>query len=491
MIDADDEARRLQAEITNFEGREEIHRHGPLFHWRLSRVLRPALLRAFGHYDIYAVYAEAIAGAVLRTGLDTVLSLGCGDGVQEIRILRRAEELGLPAFRIIGFELAPGVVARANALADAEGLRHRFEARACDLNARLPHEERVAAVMAHHALHHLVGLERLFDSLLARLPSEGILVTFDMIGRNGHRRWPEVQDFLDKVWALLPEERRYDHLFRRATPAFEDWDCAIDGFEGVRAQDILPLLAQGFIPERFIAWGAFTELFTSARFGPNFDLTQDEDLAFLEGMIGLEQRFLAERRTTPTEMAAIFRPRSSAMVPDATTAEAFQRAIRLPGEVFPELPLEPFVSPYPPVVPIEIPCFGIGTRIAPVAGSHAARALWQGWSEPESHGAWALLDRQRLRFATEAPARTVALRIWNPLPSARGARITATAVGCAPADSGPLEQGELRELTLRAEHPRSVWEIELHSAAYRLPYLDGGPDKRPLAYRLVDVLPEA
>ena len=46
-------------------------------------------------------------------------------------------------------------------------------------------------VMANQALHHFVELEMLFDKVFQVLAVDGFFLTDDMIGRNGHMRWPE------------------------------------------------------------------------------------------------------------------------------------------------------------------------------------------------------------------------------------------------------------------------------------------------------------
>jgi SAM-dependent methyltransferase len=479
--------RRLAREVAIFEGQEALHQHAPAFGWRNAQFLAPALTRAFGRDEVHAIYAETLAAAVQRTGAATVFSLGCGDGAQEIAVLRRADALGLPRFRIQGLELAPAVVARANAAAAAAGYADRFEALAGDLNAGLPGDGPVAAVMAHHALHHFVALEAIFDSVAARLHPEGAFVTFDMIGRNGHMRWLEVRPLVRRLWAMLPPDRRHDHMFGCPRPYFQDWDCAIEGFEGVRAQDILGLLAERFLPERLVAWGGLTDVFISPRQAPNFDIACAEDRAFLTAVTLLEQRLLAERRTTPTEMAAVFRSRRGRFRPEPKVAAALARALRRPGETFASLESEAFPSPYRPLPAPPPPALRLDEPEPLGPGTPAAATLREGWEAPHPGGAWAILDEQSLAFTLPEPAKRVVLRVWSNLPAHRGPAISAEATGGAAAATGPLGPGDLRDLALVAPAPRRDWEIRLRSAAYRRPDEDGGADLRPLAYQLASI----
>ncbi len=67
-----------------------------------------------------------------------------------------------------------------------------------------------------------------------------MFVTNDMIGRNGHQRWPEALEIVNQYWHELPEAYRYNKLLSRYEPEYMNWDCSTEGFEGIRAQDILP-----------------------------------------------------------------------------------------------------------------------------------------------------------------------------------------------------------------------------------------------------------
>lgn len=515
--DPDAHSRRIAREIAIFEAQDSVHRNGAAMHWRNANFLMPAIERVYGSRDIHAVYAESIAAAIARSGHDAVFSLGCGDGEQELLVLRRADELGLPPFRIIGLELAPAVVDRANASAAAAGLAERLVVTVRDLNDGLPGEEPVAAVMAHHTLHHLVGLEALFDDLARRLHAEGVLVTFDMIGRNGHMRWPEVRPLVREIWAMLPPAKQQDHVFHWPMPQYQDWDCAVDGFEGVRAQDILGLIAERFQPRRFLAWGAFAEIFLNERVGPNFDPEVPADRDFIDRISKLQDRLLEERRTTPTEMAAEFVPRHGGFTPDPDTAARFRRALRAPGESFAPITAVGFESPYPRPRAPRLPRLRLGLEHAVFAGEPVAAALGEGWLSPEplppvqgfdvlhrykrrllglpavegSGSVWAMLDEQLLSFRLDRPARSILLRLWNPLPTMDGAGIRAEAEGCAPVQTGPVGAGISTELVVTSDAPRKLWHIRLYPADYRRPHLDGQADQRPLSYILNSITPQA
>ena len=74
-----------------------------------------------------------------------------------------------------------------------------------DLNRELPLSHPVGAFMAHHSLHHIVALETLFGQIVERLEPEGAFITMDLIGRNGHMRWPETLAIVRHIWDSVSE----------------------------------------------------------------------------------------------------------------------------------------------------------------------------------------------------------------------------------------------------------------------------------------------
>lgn len=334
--------------------------------------------------------------------------------------------------------------------------------------------------MAHHMLHHVDALETLYAGLHALLHPQGALLTWDMIGRNGHQRWPEVAPLVRSIWQTVPATQRYDHMMDRPMQHWQDWDCAIEGFEGIRAQEVLPLLAEHFVPSSFIAWGGLLDAFVNDRTGPCFNpASSEKDRLFLERVAALEEELLSRRATTPTEIGAEFRLVDSGFVPTKEVAAAFNRAIRKPGECFVPIPLEAFHSSWPeklPVLQLEYDALA------------AANALEDGW-EPDG---WAILEDQGLDLWFEKPVSALRLDIWHNLPSSRTQSIGVTLDGqtLLQAVSAPSED----LTTVWISHPAGEalrWRLRLNCTTYRLPDDDGGLDRRPLAWRLVQIVPQA
>jgi SAM-dependent methyltransferase len=477
-------ARRVSSEIDVFARQGPLHRLTAIAGWRDEVFLSPALDAAFGQTTAAGIYATTIAAAIQRSGSEQVFSLGCGDGEQEIATLHAADALGLPRFRIHGLELSPISLARARAAATAAEMTDRFIPMEHDLNRGLPTGEPPAAVMAHHVLHHIVALEPLFDAIAERLHPDGVLVSCDMIGRDGHMLWPEVRPLIRALWGMLPAARRHDHVFARAMPWYQDWDCAIEGFEGVRAQDISRLLAERFEPETLVMWGGISQVFLTDRAGPNFDPASEADRRFITAVQALEAELLRQRHTTPTEMCGTFRSRRGGFRALAEVSARITGAVRRPNERFPVIHDPGFRSPFPSASPEDPPLLR-HDGVNPIEpDSPAAAALRDGWEVPEPGGVWAILDEQSIVFRCATPAAFVDLHIWNPCPTAHRQTLSASIGGGDVTTLGPLAHGESAIMRIEAPRPRKDWDIRIECSNYVRPEQEGLVDKRPLAWRL-------
>jgi len=215
-------------------------------------------------------------------------------------------ERGINRFRFVCYELSDVLLSRFRAAIPGELTGH-FELRHGDLNARETFGMRFDAIMANHSLHHMVDLEGIFRATYESLADGGIFVTADMIGRNGHMRWPEARLFVDFFWPFMSQRQRNNNLLGRSEPQFIDHDCSSEGFEGVRSQDVLPvILAQGFTAWKFLGFGGMIDVFVDRCFGPNFDIDNTDD-AFLARRIAFLNEFLLDAGLVkPTMMFAYF-----------------------------------------------------------------------------------------------------------------------------------------------------------------------------------------
>ncbi|MGA9335685.1 MAG: hypothetical protein WBV39_15500, partial [Rudaea sp.] len=135
-----------------------------------------------------------------------------------------------------------------------------------------------------------------------------------LIGRNGHRLWPEAMSILREYWSQLPRKSRYNVQLHRQENKFADWDCSAEGFEGIRAQDILPLLIQRFDFELFMGFANIIDPFIGRSFGPNFDADSAQDRAFIDRVHARDQAEILAGRIKPTHMTAVMRQRPFAQL---------------------------------------------------------------------------------------------------------------------------------------------------------------------------------
>ncbi len=487
-------ARQVQAQIGQYVDRP-IHTTPPAADWLNQRFLTPRLEHLFGVTDIESLYGVELARAAERCGVAEAVSLGAGDATLEIGIARAMQRLGLAPVRITCLELSPVLIERGRAAIAAAGLEGRITMAEADLNRALDRPGPVAAFMAHMSLHHIVGLETLFDSVRDTLHPEGAIVTIDMIGRNGHMRWPETLALLRELWPLLPARLKHDHAFGRPDPWFEDWDCSIEGFEGIRAQDIMDVLGARFAFERCHFWGGLTEMMVSPRFGANFDLALPADRLLLDALQQVEDRLIAGGRIFPTLFAAVLRrPGAIATAPICYAGrhpQRMRRPVDLPPPAqLPSLAEAGFENPYPPMNPPLEQGVARGARIGFGTGQPGLGLLRWGWASPEPPLVWALGLASGLGFAFEAGApRTLTLETIGFVPGRFAQQqTTVTLNGVTLGQITHRQTGEA--LTSRFTVPAGAarqgpQRLELHTPTPRRPDLDSGEDQRPLSVALV------
>ena len=119
-----------------------------------------------------------------------IFSIGCGDGQVELEVIKYLLDHGEDKFIFTCADLSPILLARLRDAAAKKNYIRYIKIVEADLNLNPP-DAQFDMIMAHHSLHHIVELERIFDYSKSHLKERGIFATNDMIGRNGHMRWPE------------------------------------------------------------------------------------------------------------------------------------------------------------------------------------------------------------------------------------------------------------------------------------------------------------
>ncbi len=298
---------RIKEQIKQYAREVNIHELPDIFHYWSNKYLRPRFESVLGANDLYSFYGNAIDAALGRKeGSSRILSVGSGDASNEIEIARKLIAMGARDFEFVCLELSPILLERSQEAIDAAGLGERFSLVECDINSWKP-SQTYAAVMAHHSLHHVVELESLFDGIARSLTPNGVFITCDMIGRNGHMRWPEALNAVQHVWSTMPDQYKYNHQLKRLELVFDNWDCSAEGFEGIRAQDILGLAMERFAFERFLAYGNMIDIFGGRGFGHNYSAESEAHCRFIDHVHALDDLLISRGIIKPTQMGAIMR----------------------------------------------------------------------------------------------------------------------------------------------------------------------------------------
>jgi SAM-dependent methyltransferase len=302
-------AERVGSELQSFNQVEVVHDLPAIFHYWSNQHLKPIFEDA-GISTLVDFFSQQLAEAARDTGAQKprFVSVGSGNCDFEISIAAKLAESGMKEFVIECLELNPQMLDRGRGHAESLGLGQYLAFVEADFNTWRT-DGTYDAVMANQSLHHVLNLEGLFEQINAGLHDEGRFVVSDIIGRNGHMRWPEALEIVNDLWRQLPASHKYNHALKRSEEAYENWNCASEGFEGVRAQDILPLLLRRFHFERFVAFGNVIDIFTDRGFGPNFNPEAAQDRAFIDKVHAIDEEGFRTGKLTPTHLIGVLRKR--------------------------------------------------------------------------------------------------------------------------------------------------------------------------------------
>jgi SAM-dependent methyltransferase len=327
-----DYEKKLRNEQRFYKDCTNVHQLPDIFHYWSNKYLAPELHR-FGFTnpdELFSFYIEKYLAD--KSGQTTrVLSIGSGNCDLELEISRKLVEQGHKDFVIECLDLNQDMLERGtNAVNDA-GLGDCFVFTRADFNKWNP-TAKYGIVLANQSLHHVLNLEGLFDSVKQSLEPDGLFLISDMIGRNGHMRWPEAMKRLEPFWDQLPESYRYNQLIKRHEQQYINHDCSTDGFEGIRAQDILPLLLERFNFDFFFPFGNMIFVFIDRPFGHNFDADAEWDRDFIDRVHAQDEAYFISGELKPTSMLAVLTCSESATVlrhPVLTP----QYCVRPPGQI--------------------------------------------------------------------------------------------------------------------------------------------------------------
>ncbi len=467
-------ASRLAEERHHYDNVEQFDDLPPIFHYWSHTFVRPMLeaLDCAGPKELFARYLRE--GARRGSAFPPAFaSIGSGDGNNEIEIARLLREGGLNDFTIECLEMNPALIDRAASAAQLAGLEKHFVFTQLDFNSWEP-SRTYQGIVANQSLHHVTNLEGLLDAVRVALAPGAYFVTSDIIGRNGHQRWPESLHLVERFWQELPPPYRFHRQLQREERTFEDWDCSSEGFEGIRSQDILPLLIERFAFEVFVGFGSAIDPFVDRGFGPNFDAGAQWDRAFVDRVHACDERGLLEGFLTPTHMMAVL-SNEPAATPYFARGLAPQACVRDPNRIVSAAEMERAARALDD-------CFAAPEHWLPLRGRVRQNGDVRGWHEDDWAG-------RALEFGVMPDCYITGVRVNVTLPPGLPAGTIlsldvngATVNGVVDGSSATL----ILEVAVPANEPAAVRIAT--SQTVNLKELGVGEDVRDLGFHLDDAI---
>ena len=195
-----------------------------------------------------------------------------------------------------------GILERGRKRAEAEGVAAHIVPVAADLNRWQPHGS-YDAVLANQSRwdHKNDGSTEINDAVSLYTTRFGGRTPAGTAIRN---RAPGVS-IVEEFWDTLPPAYRIDRQRNLQEGRFPDTDYSTRGFEGIRAQDILPLLVERFAFDAFVGFANVIDPFVDRSFGPNFSVERDWDRDFIDRVHARDEAALGSGEITPTHMLAV------------------------------------------------------------------------------------------------------------------------------------------------------------------------------------------
>ncbi len=256
-------------------------------------------------------FHNEVVGQANKFEYPRLLSLGCGYGGHDLRIARKLRK----PYELIGIDLNPRVFIEAERRAASECLNVRFKS--LDLNFIDIRPKAFDVIYADASLHHILNLEHLFFQVYQGLKEDGRLIVHDIIGKNQVIFWRENVEFAARLVKEMPlRYRPFRKRFWRnylwfdpfeIIPRYEEPSAQV-GMEGIRQEEIEPLIMRWFTPTKLFKFNAYMRMIcTNSRLGPRFDPDRDRDREYLEKLIKLELQQIESGKLRPTEMFGVFK----------------------------------------------------------------------------------------------------------------------------------------------------------------------------------------
>lgn len=179
-----------------------------------------------------------------------------------------------------------------------------------DVNEIRDFGEQYDIVMCVSALHHVVELEGVLNFIRDALTDDGEFWSIgEAIGRSGNRLFDEDYRVGNSVFRALPERYRRNRNTGRVDEDLPNVDFSDATFEGIRSDEIEPLLLHRFEPIAVYRRNCFLWRLVDLAYSDNYDLSREGDVLRIHSLVEQE---LAHFRNggRPTELHGTFRKRA-------------------------------------------------------------------------------------------------------------------------------------------------------------------------------------
>ncbi len=303
-----DYEKKLKNEIERYSDTLNIHDLPDIAHYASNQYLMSLFQEkcGFNSFDELIVrYINQLKKS--RNRQIKVVSLGSGNCDTEINLIIN-NNLDC---HFTCYEVNPQMLQRGRDLAKEKNISNQIKFIESDIN-KFELNEKFDLVIAHHSLHHFENLEHIFDQVDRSMADNSFFIIHDMIGRNGHKYWDDTLDVVNRIWSILPIELKYNHLLKKIEHHRVQRDCSMFCNEGIRAQDILPLLDKHFDFEVFASFYAIANRFIDRDFGHNFKKDNPLHKSYIDMILQLDHYLCQNQLLKPTQMIAVLTKKGQA-----------------------------------------------------------------------------------------------------------------------------------------------------------------------------------
>lgn len=292
----------IENEIRQYKDTDNVHDLSDAHHYVANTYLSKLFRENIGVNDFGELVVKYVRGFNKPEEDIRILSLGSGTCDFEIDLaISNKLKCKFECYEINKYMLEKAIKKTAD-----NKLSSRFTFVESDVN-KIDLTDKYDVVIANHSLHHFVELEHIFEEVNKCMEEKSVFLINDMIGKNGHEMWDDTFDVCNRIWNLLPKELKYNHLLKAnfvKRVKYERMNYEKEGFEGIRAQDILELLDEYFKFKDFATFYAFVNKFVDRDFGPNYKLDNHVHKALLDLIWRFDNDCLEKQVLKPTQIVA-------------------------------------------------------------------------------------------------------------------------------------------------------------------------------------------